>query len=77
MTPKQALLAHLTERHPHLYFPKSSTLDNLQNVHKRAHHRYSVDHDHAGSNTGAGDRPAGWKTGGDVVMRAERKMAPR
>lgn len=68
-TPKQTLLAHFAERHPHAYKPKSMTLAQLQAFHRLVHHRYATDHVHAGANLGAGDRPEGWTTGGDVVMK--------
>jgi hypothetical protein len=34
----------------------------------------TVDHQHAGSNRGPGDRPIGWRTGGDAAPMAGRSV---
>lgn len=71
MTPKQFLLAHLREMHGRL--PRGvahMTYAELQREHGRQHHRLYCNHYHAGPNTGADNRPAGWYTGEDAVVRS-------
>jgi hypothetical protein len=70
MTEREQLLAHLRERHA-TGLPTRWTLRELQQWHGTQHHRFWPNHHHAGSNRGAGERPAGWKTGLDVVERAK------
>ncbi len=67
-TPKQVLVAHLTSMHKGA--PIRGTFDSLGRWHRLAHHRFSVNHFHEGDNWGAGDRPAGWRTGEGAVRKA-------
>lgn len=71
-TPKQILKAHVREHHRRLAgLPTFErwTHRALMTAHRTDHHHYRTSHTHAGSNTGPGDRPPGWATGEDVVMR--------
>lgn len=75
MTPKQRLAAHMAERHSRVELPNRATFADLQRVHGRQHHRYHCDHYHAGPNTGPSQRPDGWYTGEDAVMRTNKLAA--
>jgi hypothetical protein len=66
LTPKQALLGHVEERH-HQALPASWTKARIAKWHANTHWRYSPDHYHAGSNRGPDDRPDGWETGADAI----------
>lgn len=78
MTARQTLLAHLAEYHSGQNtglrrWTSRSTLADLQRSHGYAHHHYgSRTHRHQapgeGPNLGPDSRPAGWKTGLDVVL---------
>jgi hypothetical protein len=66
-TPKQILASHI--RNDHRRRPaKSMTFAELQRWHVAQHHRYAVNHFHAGPNH-PDERPPGWYTGEDVVPR--------
>lgn len=62
-----SLRRHMRELHPTVSRPRSNA--DLVREHRNQHHRYQLNHSHAGANTGPGDRPVGWTTGEDVVMR--------
>ncbi len=79
---RQALLAHLEACHAsqnvgHGRWNRRSTLEALQHSHGYAHHHYGDrTHGHHAEgeppNTGPDHRPAGWRTGLDVVPAPER-----
>jgi hypothetical protein len=71
MTAKQTLVGHMRERHPRVAAKAAPgwTFAAWQKVHALQHHRYYVDHYHAGTNTGSDNRPEGWYTGKDAVER--------
>ena len=72
MTAKQRLWAHIREMHGKNHQPKASaTLAELQRWHKREHWRNWCNHHH-GPTSGPGDRPTGWATGEDAVMKETR-----
>jgi hypothetical protein len=62
-----SLRQHMRELHPNAPLPRSN--DDLIREHMRQHWRFRTSHIHAGANLGPGDRPPGWTTGEDVVMR--------
>lgn len=74
LTPKQVLVGHLTELHPHNPFTKSMTLARLQAFHAHVHHRFggAANHYHAGCNLGPDHRPEGWHTGEGAMRKDER-----
>lgn len=59
------LRRHLRERHGVVKVPRATAA--AERLHGIRHHQYTPNHRHAGPNSGPGDRPPGWKTGGDVV----------
>lgn len=80
MSTKAFLLAHLQELHPGSLdrplaviqgqrLTQRSTFAELSRAHQLIHHRLYCGHYHAGPNRGVGERPPGWKTGKDVVMK--------
>jgi hypothetical protein len=70
-TPKQILLSHIHRFHGRQP-AKSWTMKQMSDWHAEQHHRYRTSHWHEGVNLGPGDRPAGWRTGEDVIMRSGR-----
>lgn len=69
-----ALRAHMRELHPHVRLPRSNA--DLERAHAEHHHRVRPrNHYHAGPNPGPGDRPPGWKSGGDVVRTDTDRIA--
>ena len=65
-----SLRKHMKELHPNAKLPRSNA--DLIREHKRQHHQLSPNHIHAGVNLGPDQRPPGWTTGEDVVMKERR-----
>lgn len=63
---------HMQELHPHVRLARSNA--DVVRQHMQEHYRYLPNHwhnsGHGPKGLGAHDRPAGWKTGEDVVMNA-------
>lgn len=79
LTPRQTLLAHMRELHPNVQAVQANTsMKELQRMHRSQHHRFSPNHIHEGGmGRGVGERPEGWSTGEQVIMRSEfMKLSP-
>jgi hypothetical protein len=62
------LAQHVAEYHPSITATSRDTTAALATKHGNDHHRYAPrSHRHAGDNVGPGQRPAGWRTGEDVI----------
>lgn len=70
-TPKQALLAHIDAMHRRKLPRKRMSYQELGQWHAAQHHHYLNNHVHAGVNLGPDNRPAGWRTGADVVPKRQ------
>lgn len=75
-TPKQVLRQHIIGHHSPRHWPAGfdrMTYTQLQRWHADRHHRSGgLSHYHAGPNRGPSERPPGWYTGEDVVLRKDR-----
>lgn len=62
------LRQHMKALHPRVRLARSNA--DLIKQHCKEHHQFATSHTHGGTKHGGGpnDRPAGWKTGEDVVM---------
>lgn len=73
-TPKQTLFEHITTMHV-TQAARSRvqrhqwTFTEMSRWHANQHHRLTPNHIHAGPNTGPDDRPIGWYTGQDAVLK--------
>ena len=53
----------------HRRVPPHLSEQELAQWHATQHHRFVTSHFHEGRNSGPGDRPPGWRTGEDAVLR--------
>lgn len=73
-TPRRVLLDHLRTLHRYSGRGNGVKTEVLQKLHRHQHHHRWLRHYHAGVNLGPDQRPVGWTTGEDAVLKDRAKV---